>query len=362
MGASIGRMHARTDRRHARTPATAVALIAIAISMGATWSTFGVAASDAPAGALKVSVASGPTLPLGHAADRWTRLLLDSGDARLAAKLHPGVSLAGRDAAREFAALKDGSADLAVGSALQWALQVPALGVYALPWIAPDDRSLQALVASRPLVDALASRLDAHGVVLVAIGALGHRAIATSTRAIRAPADVKGLRVRASAAPMLHEMFLALGALPQAMPFAAAQAAIAGGALDGQEGTPAALAAARIGAGGQRHLTAWGAIGDAMVFAVRRPLWETLSDAQRELILRAARQAIAETDALTREEAAMRKLAQNGMGIVRITAAGHDAFRAEVREVNARWREAIGADVVDLAEKALAQVPPAKGS
>ena len=345
-------------------PTRTAALVAFALAICATWSTVGVAASDAPAAELKVSVASGPTLPLGHAADRWTRLLIASGDTRLAAKLNPGASLSGRDASREFAAVKDGGADLAVGSALQWSLQVPALGVYTLPWIAPDERSLQALVDDEPLRAALAARLDAQGVVLVAIGALGHREIATSTRAIRGPGDVKGLRLRVSASPMLHETFLALGAMPQAMPFAAAQAALASGALDGQEGTPAALAAARIGAGGQRHLTAWGAIADAMVFAIRKPLWESLSEPQREIVRRSAQQAIGETGASSRQQAATRRLAENGMAIVRITAAGHEAFRAEVGSVYERWRGAIGTDIVELAEKALAAAPaaPPKGS
>ena len=50
-------------------------------------------------------------------------------------------------------------------------------------------------------------------------------------------------------------MLLALGALPQAMPFAEAQAAFASGALDGQEGTPPRSRQRAIGAGGQRHLT-----------------------------------------------------------------------------------------------------------
>ena len=155
---------------------------------------------------------------------------------------------------------------------------------------------------------------------------------------------------------MLHDMLLALGALPQAMPFTEAQAAFAKGALDGQEGPPTALAAARAGVGGQRHLTNWGAIGDAMVFAVRKALWDAWSETERETARRTAQQAIAETGALAREEAAVRQLAQNGMAIVRITAAGHDAFRAAVKDVNARWREAIGSDISTLADQALAKM------
>jgi TRAP-type transport system periplasmic protein len=314
-------------------------------------------ATEAKPYELKVSVASGPALPLGKAAERWVAYLGEAADARHPAKLYPGASLAGRDPAREFATLKDGSADLAVGSALQWSLQVPALGVFALPWIAPENRALEALAASEPLRNALAARLESQGVVLVALAPLGHREVATTTRAIRGPADVKGLRLRASPSPILHDLLLALGALPQAMSFAEAQAAFANGKLDGQEGTPTALAAARAVASGQRHLTRWGAIGDAMIFAVRKALWDGWNESQRQTVRRAAQQAIAETGALAREEDAMRRLAQNGMAVVRITAAGHDAFRAAVQEVSTRWREAFGSDVASLADKALAEMP-----
>ena len=101
-----------------------------------------------------------------------------------------------------------------------------------------------------------------------------------------------------------------------------------------------------------------------MVFAVRKSLWDGWSEPQREAVRRAALLAIAETGALAREEAAVRRLGQNGMAVVRITAAGHDAFRAAVADVGARWRGAIGDDVVGIAERALAEMPapPSKGS
>lgn len=327
--------------------AMSAAMLAIAVAAGSAY------ASDPAAPVeLKLSVAVGPTLSLGKAAERWAALLTQSANQRLVTKPYPGASLAERDAAREFAALQSGAADLAVGSALQWSLQAPSLAVFCLPWIAPENRTLEALTANAGLRDALAARLDARGVVLVALAPLGWRELATSAHAIRTPADLKGLRVRAAPAPLVHDLLLALGALPQSMPFTQAQAAFANGALDSQEGLPSALAAARAAIGGVRHLTQWGAIADVMVFAVRKTLWTAWSEAERETARRTAQQAIAEVGALAREDAAIRQLARNGVAVVRITAAGHEAFREAARNVHARWRETIGEDVVALAEAA----------
>ena len=63
-------------------------------------------------------------------------------------KPHPGATLAQRDPAREFSALRDGAAELAVGSTLQWAGAVPELGVVGLPWLATGVPQLAALAAS----------------------------------------------------------------------------------------------------------------------------------------------------------------------------------------------------------------------
>ena len=97
-------------------------------------------------GELRLSTASGPTLPLGRAAERW-RELGEPSTPGITVKVYPGATLAQRDPLRELLALKQGDADLAVGSALAWSTQVPALMVFALPWIAPENAALEAVAA-----------------------------------------------------------------------------------------------------------------------------------------------------------------------------------------------------------------------
>jgi len=309
------------------------------------------AASSPPE--LKVSVAAVPAKTLGKAAERWAAGITEAGRGALVAKLHPGATLAGRDPARELLALAEGRADLAVGSALQWSTQLAALAVFALPWLAPENRDIVALADDAALRAALGKRLDAMGVVLVALAPLGYREIATTSRPIRAPDDLAGLRLRIAAVPLLQEVLAGLGAVPQAMPYAQAQAAFASGALDGQVGLPAALAASRASAFGPKHLGDWGAFADVMVFAVRKNLWEGWSASRRESVVRAAESAMRDADALGREARAVEELARKGVAVLRVTPAGHAAFRAAARGVAARWREAIGTDIVELAERAV---------
>jgi TRAP-type C4-dicarboxylate transport system substrate-binding protein len=69
----------------------------------------------------------------------------------------------------------------------------------------------------------------------------------------------------------------------------------------------------------------------------------------------AAQRAIAETDALARDAAAIAALGRNGVALVRITPAGHAAFREAAAQVDARWREAVGRELVERAEAIVTQ-------
>jgi len=311
----------------------------------------GAALAQPAAPELKLSVAVAPAFPLGAAAKAWSEAMATAPDGRIDAKLHPGASLANRDPAREMFALRDGAADLAVGSALAWSAQLPALAVFALPWIAPEPEDLAALVAAPEVSGELMRRAEANGVVLLALAPLGHRALATTSRVVRTPADLAGLRVRATGGSLIVETMGALGARPEAMGFQQAQDALAAGRLDGQEGFATSFVAARAPATGFRQLLRWGAFGDAMLFAVRRPVWNAWSDAQRRTALDTAREAAARAGAAAREEAAERELVAQGMGESKLTRAGHEAFAAAAASVRTLRVPPIGAELVAAAER-----------
>ena len=324
------------------------------LALLAAWVLASPASAQPPATELKLSVAVAPALPLGAAAKAWSDAMAAAPDGRVDAKLHPGASLAQRDPARELLALRDGGADLAVGSALAWAAQLPALAVYALPWIAPEPADLAALVASPEVAGEVMRRAEAMGVVILALAPLGHRTLATTGKAVRAPADLAGLRVRATGGPVVIETLAALGARAEAMPFALAQEAVAAGRLDAQDGIATSFVAARLPSTGFKHLLRWGAFGDALVFAVRRSVWDGWTEAQRRTALDTARRVAAGAEAAKREAEAEQVLVAQGMGETRLTRAGHAAFAQAVAGARAARVAAIGADVVAAAERAVA--------
>jgi TRAP-type C4-dicarboxylate transport system substrate-binding protein len=303
---------------------------------------------------LMLSVAVGPAFALGKAAQAWANAIGQGSGGTLAATLHPGATLAQRDPTREFAALRDGAADLAVGSTLFWSTQVDALGVVGLPWLAAEPAELAAL-ADGEVREQLFAAVERAGVKPLALAPLGHRAIATTTRSVRTPGDVARLAIRITSTPYLVELYAGLGGQPNAIPFAEADAAFRSGALNAQEGMAATFASARIDALGFKYVTLWGAVGEIAVFAANPAAWARLTPAQQSALQDSAR--IAADDlarsAAAEEQVAIGLMQSHGVAMLRLTRSGRAAFAAATRPVYDRWAAVAGPSLVRAAEDAI---------
>ncbi|MEO8303380.1 MAG: TRAP transporter substrate-binding protein DctP [Betaproteobacteria bacterium] len=334
-----------------RTPHFACALLALAVvaSHACAQQTVDKAVE------LKLSTAVGPAFALGGAGERWAKLIVEASAGKLAVKVHSGASLAGRDPAREFAALAIGDADLAVGSSLFWSTQVGELNVIGLPWLVPDAKALEALI-----VGAMKERLDAAieraGAVPLAYAPLGPRALATTKVPVRTPDDMAGMRVRIASAPLVADLFFALRASPRSMTFAEAQTSMRAGTIDAQEGAPATMASSRIDALGMRHVVLWGAIAEVAVFAVNGAAWAALTEPQRTLVSEAAIEAARELRERDRAEidAALAELGKRGVAVTRLTATGRATFAFAARSAYDKWAGFAGAELARAAEAAIA--------
>ena len=309
--------------------------------------------------AWKLSTAVGPAFALGKAGERWATLIAQKSDGKLAVQLFPGATLAQRDPAREFLALRDGAADLAVGSTLFWSIQVSELTLIGLPWLAPDDKDV-AFLTSEAIATQLFTAVERAGAVPLALAGLGHREIATTGRVLRSPADLNAMKIRTTSMPLIVDMLTALGGEPRAMAFADAQAALRAGTLEAQEGRLATFAAARLDALGFKQVVLWGAVAEVAIFAANQAAWNGWTDEERALVKNAAQQAARELPALARAEndAALAELRQRGMTITRLTTTGRAAFAAATRGVYDKWAAVAGPELVRAAESAIKGTTP----
>lgn len=355
-GSSAGRgasSRGRLTPRFARPALRGV--ITLGLGLAFAPSALGQAAPPAAAVEWKLSTALGPAYAQGKAAAIWAALIRERSGGRLGVTLFPGATLAQRDPQREFAALRDGACDLAVGSTITWALEVKELNLVALPWLVPDANALDALLHGE-VVRGLAAGVQAAGVVPLAWASDGFRELA-SQRAVHAPADLNGLSLRVASTGLLLDTLLGMGAKPASMSAAEAQAAEHAGTLDGEETSVAAYRTSRLYTAGLAHLLLWGAHADALLFAINRSVWNGLGEADRELVRQAAEDAAVQASALAREQAdlpALTELARDGATVTRLTPSGKQEFRAATGQVYARWAALVGPDLVRAAEAAVA--------
>jgi len=308
----------------------------------------------------RLSTVLGEAYPWGWGAKRWADLVRDKTQGRIHIKVYPGASLVSGDQTKEFTALRQGVIDMAVGSTINWSPQVRELNLFALPFLMPDHRALDALVQGRvgkKMFDLLGER----DVVPLAWGENGFREVSNSKRPIRTPEDLKGLKMRVVGSPLFLATFTALGANPTQMSWSDAQPAMATGAVDGQENPLAVFNAAKLHTVGQKYVTLWGYVADPLMFVVNKTVWNSWTPTDQALVREAAVEAAKEETARARagisagDDALLKEIATHGVSLLALSAEERDAFRKATASVYDEWSAKVGRDLVQQAEEDIAR-------
>jgi tripartite ATP-independent transporter DctP family solute receptor len=127
----------------------------------------------------------------------------------------------------------------------------PEIQFLDLPYLFPDDETLEQLFRG-PLVDDLRQAiLKKTGLRLMTIGNTGGwRNIANTKREVRTPGDLKGLKLRTISSPIQIELTRSLGASPTPIPWPELYIALATGTVDGSKNGLTDI----IGMGFEEHL------------------------------------------------------------------------------------------------------------
>lgn len=307
----------------------------------------------------RMSLVLGPAFPWGKGGQIWAELVKERTQGRINIKLYPGVSLIQGDQTREFSALRQGVIDMAVGSTINWSPQVKQLNLFSMPFLMPDYAAIDALTQG-PVGKQIFTTLDKAGVVPLAWGENGYRELSNSKRAVRSPADLKGLKIRVVGSPLFLDTFTALGANPTQMSWADAQPAFASGAVDGQENPLSIFTAAKLHNVSQKHVTLWGYVADPLIFVVNKEIWASWTPADQAIVRQAALDAGKQEIALARkglveaDQPLLKDITNLGVTITQLSPAERDAFVKATRPVYDKWKNTVGVDLVKTAEASIA--------
>jgi tripartite ATP-independent transporter DctP family solute receptor len=203
----------------------------------------------------KMSLVVNEDTSWGRAANRFADAIRYRTQGRVQIKNYFSGRLFAGKQTTEFLLLQQGLADFAMGSTINWSLQVKELNLFALPFMFPGYKALDAVQAGEP-GKRLFKLIEQSGVVPIAWGENGFRELTNSKRPVRRPEDLHGLKVRVVGIPIFVEIFRALGANPLSMNWNEALAAFQQGTVDGQENPVALIVPYKLWSV-HRHVTLW---------------------------------------------------------------------------------------------------------
>ena len=318
--------------------------------------TIGTAAIAQETKEYSVSTVLGDAYPWGQMAKKWAELVKERTDGRITLKVYPNAQLVSGDQTKEFSAMRSGLIDMAVGSTINWSPQVPEVNLFSLPFLMPDNAAVDAITqgeAGKMVFDAIQKR----GVVPLAWGENGFREISNSKQPLTQPEDLKGLKIRVVGSPLFLDTFNALGANPTQMSWADALPALTTGAVDGQENPLSVFSAARADRANQKYLTLWHYMNDPLIFGVSERVWKTIADDDQAILKQAAYDAgqWGIEKSRTDLDSTLADIRERGVEVNELSSEQRQAFVDSTQSVYKKWIPRIGEELVEAAQKAIAE-------
>ena len=197
---------------------------------------------------------------------------------------------------------------------------------FGLPYIFDDTEDFYHVMDSGQMQDFFLSSSD-DGFVTLTYYTSGARSFYTKNKAIRTPADLKGLKIRVQDMKSQTDMMKALGGIPVAMSYGDVYTSLQTGIIDGTENNETALTTGKHGEICKVYSTDQHAmIPDVMVMSAK--VWKTISPQDQQIILEAAREST-ESHKIAWDAAIDEAIqeAESQMGVEFVNDVDKDAFR-----------------------------------
>jgi tripartite ATP-independent transporter DctP family solute receptor len=309
----------------------------------------------------KLSVVVAPNSPWGQGAQLFADLVKQKSDGRINIKCYFSGELFADKQTDEFLLLKQGVADFALGSTINWSTSVKELNLFSLPFFFHNFEALDAVEAGAP-GKKITQALDEKGVIALGWGENGFREVTNRKRAIKKPEDLEGLKVRVAGSPIFIDIFKALGANPVSMNWGEAISAFQSGTVDGQENPVASIIIPYKLWQVHKYATIWHYTIDPLIYGVSKMTWNSFNARDREILRKSAAEAAgwqkkAAREGLENSTASIDTLKKNGMDVTVLSPADMKIFRARMKPVYDKWIPEIGTDLVSASEKAIQGAP-----
>jgi tripartite ATP-independent transporter DctP family solute receptor len=167
---------------------------------------------------------------------KFAELVKEAANGAITIDVFPASQIASGAKAIEFVQM--GTLDIALESTMALENFVPKVGVLNMPFMFKTKQDAFRILDG-DIGREIEKAAEAKGFKILAWWDNGFRAISNSSKPIKMPADVRGLKIRVPESKVFIETFQNLGAVPTAMAVSEVFSALQLHTVDGQENTPA---------------------------------------------------------------------------------------------------------------------------
>jgi tripartite ATP-independent transporter DctP family solute receptor len=222
---------------------------------------------------------------------------------------------------------------------------VPEARILDIPFLFRDKTHARHVLDGQIGQDMLV-KFEAKGFKALAWGENGVRHMTNSKRAVNAPDDLKGLKMRTMENPVHIAAYKGFGIVPTPMAFPEVFTALQQGTVDGQENPLSVIMAAKFDQV-QKYLTLTGHVYSPAIFLMSKGAFDKLSAADKTAFLESAKEAAKANRARVDEDDAkgVAELKSKGMSVVENV--DKTKFVAALAPVNADFEKQFGKDMLD---------------
>jgi tripartite ATP-independent transporter DctP family solute receptor len=282
--------------------------------------------------------------PQGMAVKRFAEVVRERTRGRIAIELHAGGKL-GNDVTMTDA-LREGKLDLAGPDTATLVRLAKPFGVINFPFLLASEQDADLLLDS-PFGKELLGTLPPHNIVGLGFWENGFRNLTNNRAPVSRRVDFSQLQVRVMPNAMFQDTFATLGAVPTQLPFPEVYEALRTGKVEAQENPLITIHTSKFYEV-QKHLTLSRHAYSALAVLVSKPVWDSLSPADKRIFEEANAEATRYQRELSRERSKqmVEELRKKGMQVTEIARDELPMIRMATRKVIDRHGKEFGEDWV----------------
>lgn len=292
--------------------------------------------------------------PVGQAVNRFVELVKTKSNGKFIITPYSSGKLGNEPQMQS--SLQGGILDMMVGPTSNFVGAIKEFGIYDLPFFYADFKEVDAVMDGR-VGKLLFKKLEPINIVGLAYWDNGFRHMTNAKRRILKAEDMKGLKIRVIPNPLFLATFKALGTNPIGLPYPELYNALESKAVDAQE-TPVGLIYSSKFYEVQKYLTLTGHIYTPYMLLASAKWFNSLSDADRKIVMEAAQESAIYQRKLSRDAAdtlAFKTLKDAGMDVVVLPPAEMAKLRELVKPVQVEFSKVIGEELVNQAREDMAR-------